>query len=409
MQNPIPLSQRRALWALSLAYFVQATGALSVAGSLAAVSHEWGLSDGQSARLLSIFGLTFALAAPLAQIFFGHLMRKYQVLAGMLVFGLGALLFAMAADYPMLIASRIVMGLGASLIGPVLVALGAELVAQHDRGSAIAMILLGVSMASMVGIPLAAWIATTWGARELFALVALFSLLTALAVWLSVPNIVKGADIRFRQLVAVLAEGKSLAAFLVVFFITSGVYDMYAFISPLIRDNWHGTAASVSVALAVIGVAGIFGNLFVGRAARRYSAERLLVMGITLLIVDMLAIMILPANLMLLYLLLVLWAFSTDLLWPSQQRRVVEIATAETRGISLALTSAFMFCGIGFGSAVASWIYPLWGFYGVMLSAVLFLLLALISLLISERLRVRGPRSSTPACNLRESRCTKLA
>lgn len=163
MQNPIPTSQKRALWALSLAYFVQATGALSVAGSLAAVSHEWGLSDGQSARLLSIFGLTFALAAPLAQIFFGHLMRKYQVLAGMLVFGLGALLFAMAADYPMLIASRIVMGLGASLIGPVLVALGAELVAQHDRGSAIAMILLGVSMASMVGIPLAAWIATTWG------------------------------------------------------------------------------------------------------------------------------------------------------------------------------------------------------------------------------------------------------
>lgn len=106
MQNPISPSQRRALWALSLAYFVQATGALSVAGSLAAVSHEWGLSDGQSARLLSIFGLTFALAAPLAQIFFGHLTRKYQVLAGMLVFGLGALLFAMAADYPMLIAWR---------------------------------------------------------------------------------------------------------------------------------------------------------------------------------------------------------------------------------------------------------------------------------------------------------------
>jgi len=41
--------------------------------------------------------------------------------------------------------------------------------------------------------------------------------------------------------------------------------------------------------------------------------------------------------------------------------------------------------------AVASWIYPLLGFYGVMLSAVLFLLLALISLLISERLRVRCP------------------
>ncbi|MDZ7323221.1 MFS transporter [Kosakonia sacchari] len=390
MNNRLSLAQRRALWALSLAYFIQATGALSVAGSLSAISHEWGLSDGQSARLLAIFGLTFAISAPLAQVFLGHMMRKYQVLAGMLVFGLGAFIFAIAPDYTALVISRVVMGLGASLIGPVLVALGAELVTQHERGSAIATILLGVSMASMVGIPLAAWIANGWGARTLFALVALVSVLTALAVWFSVPNIVKGVDIRLRQVGQVLMDGKSLAAFLVVFFITSGVYDMYAFISPMIRDRWQGDTASVSVALTVIGVAGILGNLFVGRAARRYSAERLLVTGITMLVLDMLLLMILPGKLALLYLLLVLWAFSTDLLWPTQQRRIVEIASAATRSISLALTSAFMFCGIGFGSAVASWLYPLFGFYGVMLSAVLFLLLALISLWISERLRVRS-------------------
>ncbi|MFE4113046.1 MFS transporter [Kosakonia sp. YIM B13611] len=397
MNNRLSLTQRRALWALSLAYFIQATGALSVAGSLSAISHEWGLSDGQSARLLAIFGLTFAISAPLAQVFLGHVMRKYQVLAGMLVFGLGAFIFAIAPDYTALVISRVVMGLGASLIGPVLVALGAELVTQHERGSAIATILLGVSMASMVGIPLAAWIANGWGARALFALVALVSVLTALAVWFSVPNIVKGVDIRLRQVGQVLMDGKSLAAFLVVFFITSGVYDMYAFISPMIRDRWQGDTASVSVALTVIGVAGILGNLFVGRAARRYSAERLLVVGITMLVLDMLLLMILPGKLALLYLLLVLWAFSTDLLWPTQQRRIVEIASASTRGISLALTSAFMFCGIGFGSAVASWLYPLFGFYGVMLSAVLFLLLALISLWISERLRVRS--RALPAAN----------
>lgn len=390
MKNRLSLAQRRALWALSLAYFIQATGALSVAGSLTAISHEWGLSDGQSARLLAIFGLTFAISAPLAQVFLGQMMRKYQVLAGMLVFGLGAFIFAIAPGYTALVISRVVMGLGASLIGPVLVALGAELVTQHERGSAIATILLGVSMASMVGIPLAAWIANSWGARPLFALVALVSVLTALAVWFSVPNMVKGVEIRLRQVGQVLMDGKSLAAFLVVFFITSGVYDMYAFISPMIRDRWQGDTTSVSVALTVIGVAGILGNLFVGRAARRYSAERLLVAGITLLVLDMLLLMILPGTLALLYLLLVLWAFSTDLLWPTQQRRIVEIASETTRGISLALTSAFMFCGIGFGSAVASWLYPLFGFYGVMLSAVLFLLLALSSLWISERLRVRS-------------------
>jgi predicted MFS family arabinose efflux permease len=392
MQNHLPISQRRALWALSLAYFIQATGSLSVAGSLASISQEWGISDGQSARLLSIFGLTFALGAPLAQVLFGKLMRRTQVLAGMLVFGVGALIFAIAPDYRVLVLSRIVMGLGASLIGPVLVALGAELVAPKERGSAIATILLGVSMASMIGIPLATWVASAGGARLLFALVALVSLLTAAGVWLLVPDVVKGVDIHLRQVGQVLMEGKSLAAFLVVFFITSGVYDMYAFISPMIRGRWQGDISSVSIALAVIGVAGIVGNLFVTRAARHYSAEHLLVAGLTLLVAVMLLIMLLPAQLSLLYLLLVVWAFSTDLLWPTQQRRIVEVSTAETRGISLALTSAFMFCGIGFGSAVASWLYPLSGFYGVMISSVLFLLLALVSLWASERLRARSAK-----------------
>lgn len=394
MKTDITAPQRRALWALSLAYFVQATGALSVAGSLEPISYAWGLTDAQSARLLAIFGLTFAIGAPLAQVFFGHVRRRQQVVAGMSVFGVGAFLFALAPDYSVLVLARIAMGLGAALIGPVLVALGSELVKQKERGSAIAMILLGVSMASMVGIPLAAWVANLLGARMLFTLVGAMSVLSVINIMLSVPNSVAGADIRLRQVGQVLTERASLTAFLVVFFITSGVYDMYAFISPIVRDTWHGDSGSVSVALALIGVAGIVGNLFVAWAARVYSAERLLTAGIALLVADMVVITLLPGKLALLYIALVFWAFATDLLWPSQQRRIVEMADPQTRGISLALTSAFMFCGIGFGSAVASWIYPLYGFYGVMVSAILFLLLALVSLWLSERFRMQPFDSS---------------
>jgi len=182
-------------------------------------------------------------------------------------------------------------------------------------------------MASMVGIPLATWVASAWGARLLFMLVTLVSLVTAAGVWILVPNEVKGADIHLRQVARVLTEGKTLTAFLVVFFITSGVYDMYAFISPIIRDRWQGDISSVSIALAVIGIAGIVGNLFVTRAARHYSAEQLLVAGLTLLVADMLIIILLPAQLSLLYILLVVWAFSTDLL------ALVPLMASEPNGI----------------------------------------------------------------------------
>ncbi|RVU72977.1 MFS transporter [Pantoea dispersa] len=387
MNAVITSSQRRALRALSIAYFVQATGALSVAGSLPAISAAWQLTDAQSARLLSVFGLTFALAAPLVQVLFGHLRRRRLVLTGIALFSLGAFAFVLSPGYNALLASRILMGAGAGFIGPVLVALGSELVQEQQRGRAIGMVLLGVSMASLAGIPLAAWLASLWGAKALFALVGLLSLLSGLNIVLTVPDDSAGTRIRLREMAGVLADGKYLTAFLVVFFITSGVYSFYAFIAPLIRDSYAGGTHAVSAALAVLGVAGVLGNLWVTRAATRFTAEKLLLSGMTLLIVDTALIAVLPKALVVLLAALVVWAFATDLLWPSQQRRIVELASVRHRGIALALTSAFMFGGIGFGSAVASWIYPLAGFYGLIGMSVVFILLAMLSLQLSEKRR----------------------
>lgn len=387
MNAVITSSQRRALRALSIAYFVQATGALSVAGSLPAISAAWQLTDAQSARLLSVFGLTFALAAPLVQVLFGHLRRRRLVLTGIALFSLGAFAFVLSPGYNALLASRILMGAGAGFIGPVLVALGSELVHEQLRGRAIGMVLLGVSMASLAGIPLAAWVASLWGAKALFALVGVVSLLSGLNILLTVPDDSAGTRIRLREMAGVLADGKYLTAFLVVFFITSGVYSFYAFIAPLIRDTYTGGTHAVSAALAVLGVAGVLGNLWVTRVATRFTAEKLLLSGMTLLIVDTALIAVLPKALGVLLAALVVWAFATDLLWPSQQRRIVELASVRHRGIALALTSAFMFGGIGFGSAVASWIYPLAGFYGLIGMSVAFILLAMLSLQLSEKRR----------------------
>ncbi|OSY90364.1 MFS transporter [Klebsiella michiganensis] len=387
MNAVITSSQRRALRALSIAYFIQATGALSVAGSLPAISAAWQLTDAQSARLLSIFGLTFALAAPLVQVLFGHLRRRQLVLTGIGLFGLGAFAFALSPTYSTLVISRLMMGIGAGFIGPVLVALGSELVHEQQRGRAIGMVLLGVSMASLAGIPLAAWVANLWGAKALFALVGVVSLLSGLNVLLTVPDESAGTRIRLSEMAGVLSEGKNLTAFLVVFFITSGVYSFYSFIAPLIRDTYAGGTHAISAALAVLGVAGVLGNLWVTRASTRFTSEKLLLTGMTLLIVDTALIALLPKALGVLLIALVFWAFATDLLWPSQQRRIVELSSVRHRGIALALTSAFMFGGIGFGSAMASWVYPVAGFYGLAGISVVFIVLALVSLQLSEKFR----------------------
>lgn len=389
MHSPITAPDRLALRLLSLAYFVQAVGALSVVGSLEAISTAWALSSAQSALLITVFGITFALAAPLLQMTLGHLRRRAQVLLGLSIFSAAALLFAAAPDYQTLLASRVLMGLGAGFIGPVLGALGSNLVTREQQGSAIAIVLLGLSVAGLAGMPISAWIAHEFGARSLFFGIGASGLLIAAMIFIWVPDRVAGQRAAPADVLALLTGATSLSAFLVVFFVTTGVFATYAFLAPIIGNDFHGSAGDITLALTVLGVAGVLGNLLVTRLALRVSAERLLVIGIGLLALDLLGLAAMPRQLGGLLLALVIWALATDIVWPSQQRRIVELMP-EQRGIALALTASFMFAGIGTGSAVAAWLYPRVGYTGLLLASLLFLLLAFVSLRVSEwRARVQ--------------------
>lgn len=384
MNNSISAQSRFALRLLSIAYFIQAVGALSVVGSLEVISREWTLSTSQSAYLITVFGLTFSLAAPLLQVALGHLPRRRQVLIGLSLFSTASILFAFAPSYEVLLASRVLMGIGAGFISPVLGALGSKLVDRDQQGSAIAIVLLGLSAAGLVGMPITAWLAHIWGARNLFLGIGLMGVVTALLIHRCVPNKVAGEHVAFRSMLRFLTDPGSLSALLVVFFVTTGVFSTYAFLTPVIRNDYNGDPADVSLALTVLGVAGVLGNLFVTWASRYLRAVTMLVAGIGLLMTDVLYLWLVPSQLGWLLIALVLWAFATDIVWPTQQRRMVELRS-EQRGIALALTASFLFCGIGFGSAIAGWIYPDYGYAGLLASSLLFLSLGLGCLLFSER------------------------
>jgi DHA1 family inner membrane transport protein len=390
MHSSISATDLLALRLLSLAYFVQAVGALSVVGSLEAISAAWALSNPQSALLITVFGVTFAIAAPVLQITLGHVRRRSQVLLGLSIFSGAALLFAAASSYEALVLSRVMMGLGAGFIGPVLGALGSNLVEREQQGSAIAIVLLGLSVAGLAGMPISAWIAQEFGARNLFLGIGASGLLTAALILLWVPDRVAGQPVALADVLALLTRTVSLSAFLVVFFVTSGVFTTYAFLVPIIGNDFHGSASDITLALGVLGVAGVLGNLLVTRLALRVSAERLLVVGIALLTLDLLGLAVIPRQLSGLLLALVVWAVATDIVWPSQQRRIVELMP-EQRGIALALTASFMFCGIGVGSAAAGWFYPVFGYIGLLFASLMFLLLALVSLIFSNsRARIQA-------------------
>ncbi len=373
----------RALRLLSLAYFIQATGALSIVGALTSVAKEWSLNNTQSAYLIAVFGITFAVMAPFFQMVIGHIKRRSQLLTGLSIFFLGSLVFSLSTNYPTLLFSRFIMGLGAALMGPVLVALGADMVEGKHQGSAIATVLLGLSLSNLIGIPISSWIAYHLGPRTLFLSISALTFIAAVMTLLWVPQGNNGQRIKGKDILQMLGHLHSLSSLLVVFFLATGVFTTYSFIEPIIHIQYGGSNNDVSTALTILGIAGLIGNFFVVRAAAKMTSTSLLLIGIGLLIIDLILLMIIPSKLYFLYFTLIIWAFATDILWPTQQRRVVELNPV-MRGIALALTASFLFCGISLGSTLAGWIFPALGYAGLLVVSIASLLLAVLCIKLSS-------------------------
>lgn len=373
---------RRAIRILSFAYFIQATVGLSVVGCLEPISTEWGLTESESALLLAIFGITFAISAPLMQVKFGHFSRRLQSFIGLSLIATGTIFFAFSQGHQVLILSRIIMGLGAGILMPVLTAMGSDIVKKEDRGRAIATILLGLSLSGMLGTPSATWIAYNYGIRELFLVFSFLCFICLFLISAYVPDKSIGNKISIRKLTKLLKNSHSLATFLVVFFISTAVFSTYSFLSPIIRDIYAGGPTEISIALLTLGISGVIGNYIVIHLATLYSSETLLLRGISLLSANVIFLITQPPMLVWLLFALAIWALSTDIIWPTQQRRVVELFP-DSVGVALAITGAFLFSGIGLGSTLAGLIYPYFGYLGVMLCTIFFLALAKLSLCIS--------------------------
>ena len=126
--SPPPAHTALGLWSLSLAYFTMGTSSIAVVGLVHPIAAVLGVSKPDVAVLITVFAITFALAAPLLQVAAGSLPRRTLLLCGLVVLGTGCLLSALAPTYAGVVAARVLMALGAAAVGPVASGLGAGLV-----------------------------------------------------------------------------------------------------------------------------------------------------------------------------------------------------------------------------------------------------------------------------------------
>jgi predicted MFS family arabinose efflux permease len=264
--------QRRALLGLlGFLTFSAVYVSVVIAPVLTQIAGEFAITTGTAGLAVAAYGAPGIVVAVLAGPYSDRFGRKRFLVAGSLVMGLFTLLGAFATSFPVLIATRMIAGIGSSLIWPNVTATVGDSFPYRDRGPAMSTVIGLNTMASVVGVPLAGIIAegTSW--RVSVAIVGLLSIAAAvLLAWKFRPAQVPMNESAVRELYrsivtnrsALGAIGSSLLGSL--YWFTWSTYIVVFF--ELTFDLPQGIAATIALTQ---GLGVLIGSQFGGRLGAR--------------------------------------------------------------------------------------------------------------------------------------------
>lgn len=337
--------------ALSACNFVIGMGAFVVIGLLAPVSEALGVSTAQAGYLMTVYAIGYAILSPLLVSWTGGLGRRRVLAIGMSLFGLGALASALAPGIGWLYAARVVMAAGAGMFTPVSAAVAAGLSAPEERGRVLASVVFGLTLAQVVGVPVGAWVAYTFGWRFAFWLVLGLALVAVRVVWTRVPKGLQFQPVALRDLGQVLGNGLVMGAVLFTASFLGAIYVLFTYFQPLLTDTMGFGRDGISLALLVFGFGAVAGNVLGGIMADRIGSVRTLVTLCLAQIVVMPVFSTLPLPGWALFVLIFLWAVFGWSFMAAQQLRLLRLAP-DSASVVLALNAAAIYVGAAVGSAV---------------------------------------------------------
>lgn len=281
---------RLTLSALALGSFVIGTSEFASMGIIQLFSADLGLSAPQATNAITAYAFGVVIGAPLVTLAAARLNRRTLLLALMGLFILGNLLSAMASNLGWLILARFISGMPQGAYFGAGAVVAAHVVGRGHAGRAFAIVMTGLTVATIFGSPLATFTGQTLGWRETYLAVAALASLAFAAIRQWVPRTSALNGVPVVQELSALRKPAVWGVMLVAAIGVGSIFAVYTFIGPIVTDVARLPGAVIPLALAVFGIGMTTGNLLGGRLADRYPARGIaLGYGSALLVMSLLA------------------------------------------------------------------------------------------------------------------------
>jgi len=376
------------LWALLAGNFAIGTGVMAAGATLNEVSAFFQVPVSVAGYLIIAAGTVVCLGAPVLASLVAPFDRRRLLTLSMLWYGLMHLACAFVRDFHWLLVLRVLAVVPAAVFTPQAAACVGHLMPVAERGRAITFVFVGWSLASVLGMPLSAWVGGVFGWQGAYVMVAALSLLSAAWVWQAMPTDVRPPRFALSSWAQALRSSALMLCILVTLLAAAGQFVLFAYFAPYFKQTLGVGASQLSALFMCFGAFGLVGNVLMSRHIDRIGASR----GVMIAMAGMaLSLLLWPlgSSLWLAALVMLPWALGCFAANSAQQARLVALAPPLAGG-SIALNTSAMYAGQAVGAGAGGWLIDQQGMGTLHWAGLVLMLLAMALSVLATRMVTRN-------------------
>ncbi len=251
--------------AMALGSFAIGTGEFAIMGLMPDIASNLQLSEPQVGHAISAYALGVMVGAPSLAILGARLLRKHMLLLLMALYALGNLATAFAPSFGGLVAFRFISGLPHGAYFGIAAVVASSMVAKDQRAGAVARVMMGLTLAMLLGNPVATLLGQYFGWRSAFVLVGAIAVSTIALVWHFVPQ--RHDEVRSdpRKELQAFTLPQVWMALGIASIGFSGMFCVFSYLAPTMLQVTQVSPQWIPFGLAAFGFGGIVGNIAGGK------------------------------------------------------------------------------------------------------------------------------------------------
>jgi len=264
------------VYVLGLGVFSLGTSEFMIAGLIPDLTADLGITVPEAGVLITAFAIGMIIGAPIMTILTLRLPRKLTVLSAVGVYVVMHLIGVAVRDYQALLITRVIAAVVYATFWAVSAVIASRLAGPRHIARAMAILVAGLSLSNLIGVPIGSWLAGQFGWRTAYLGVALAALLAGVLIMALVPATAESPEVRgesvlsrLRAELAAFTKLRLWLALLTTALFQGGVFAAFSYFAPLLITVTLLPPTQVPIYLLAFGLGALGGTTISGRVADR--------------------------------------------------------------------------------------------------------------------------------------------